>query len=301
MVLSGRPIRPGCIVAVAVIAIAALALAVLGYREATAAPIVRRLTIEVPNYPATAAPIRLALFSDLHVRGPDMPPARVARIVDQVNALHPDLVVVAGDFIGHSWIGTQYSFAEATRPLRQLRAKLGVYAVLGNNDFYATPGKIDYRAETFVKTLGEAGVQVLMNEARRVGPVALGGLDGRLAHSQPTIEEARLGTYAAMARTPGVKVLVGHRPDEFAKAPQFVSLVLAGHTHCGQIAVPLVGPLVTGSDYGRKYACGAYRVGSRVLVVTAGLGTSHLPLRIGAPPDLWLITIQGAQRSPHQS
>ena len=285
MVLSGRPISPGCTIIIAAAAMAALVLAAVGYRNAIADPIVRHLTIEVSGYSATAAPVRMVLLSDLHVRGPDMPPARLARIVDQVNTLNPNIAVIAGDFTGHSWIGAQYSPADATGPLRRLKARFGTFAVLGNND-----SDVPYE---LLPALRAAGVHLLVNDVARAGPVALGGVDGRLTPTMPALNAARMRTYSALERTPGVKVLVTHRPDEFPGAPKFVTLVLAGHTHCGQIVLPMFGALVTGSDYGRKYACGVYRDGSKILVVTAGLGTSHLPLRLGAPPDIWLISIRG--------
>ena len=82
-------------------------------------------------------------------------------------------------------------------------------------------------------------------------------------------------------------------PQSYVGLHLTVSLVLAGHTHCGQIILPLVGALESGSDYGTRFLCGIHRNGSRLLVVTAGLGTSHVPLRIGAPADIWLITVQG--------
>jgi uncharacterized protein len=254
----------------------------IGYRNAVAAPVVRRLVLTVPRYPATAAPVRIVLFSDVHVHGPDMPPARLEHIVDQINALHPDIAVAAGDFTGNNWIGRDYPVEEAIAPLRRLKAKFGVFAVLGNNDYQAGAGLVSHALE-------RAGVHVLRNEASRAGPVAVGGMDGRLA----AMVAARRLTDKAIEQTPGVKMLVAHRPDEFVFAPRSASLVLAGHTHCGQIVLPLVGPLYTGSDYGRKYLCGVIRRRSTVLVVTAGLGTSHIPLRIGAPPDIWLITIKG--------
>ena len=70
-----------------------------------------------------------------------------------------------------------------------------------------------------------------------------------------------------------------------------VSLMLAGHTHCGQIRLPLIGYISTMSDHGDRYACGLIREGGRTLIVSAGLGTSILPLRIGAPPDFWLLDL----------
>lgn len=129
------PARRAWIWVAALLVLAPLALLALGYTNATADPVVRRLTLRVPGYPDTAPPVRILLFSDVHVHGPDMPPDRVARIVDQMNALHPDVVVAAGDFIGNSLIGRHYPIAEAIAPLARLDARYGVYAVLGNNDY----------------------------------------------------------------------------------------------------------------------------------------------------------------------
>lgn len=272
----------------ALVAVAAIALIAVGYRNAIQPPVVRNLTIRTSGYPAGAAPLRIVLFSDLHVHGPDMPPARVGRIVAQVNALHPDLDLIAGDFVGDNWVGGAYPVEDAVAPLAGLRARLGAYAVLGNNDY-------DAGAQAVAQALRQAGVHVLVNEARRVGPVALGGIDGKIAIPRPAWMDRRASTYAALERTPGVKLLLVHRPDEFHWAPGWLTLMLAGHTHCGQIVLPLIGPVETGSDFGRKYLCGIVRNGASELVVTAGLGTSHLPLRIGAPPDIWLVQIEGAK------
>jgi len=266
------------------VAAALIALAIAGYRNATVAPRVRHLELSVPGYSATAAPMRIVLFSDVHVHGPDMPPERVGRIVEQINALHPDLVIAAGDFLGDNWIGRAYPIDEAIAPLGHLKARLGVYAVLGNNDYSA--GAVPVTA-----ALERAGVHVLHDDAISLGPIALGGRDGRIYPRRSQWRVAQKKTYEALAQTPGIKLLVAHRPDEFAWAPRSIPLVLAGHTHCGQIVLPLIGPLATGSDFGRKYLCGVVRDGPKVLVVTAGVGTSYVPLRFGAPPDIWLITL----------
>ena len=257
-----------------------LLFALVGYRNATSQPLVRHLTLRVPGYRG-GAPLRIVLFSDLHVHGPDMPPARVDRIVDQINALHPDLDIAAGDFVGDNWIGARYPVQEAVAPLSRLKARLGVYAVLGNNDY-------DVGAADVVRALNRAGVQVLVNRAIHVGPISLGGIDGRILHGLGAWNARRTGVFDEMSQYPGVQVLVAHRPDEFNWTPQAVALVLAGHTHCGQIVLPLIGPLETGSDFGQKYLCGVIRQGSKTLVVTAGVGTSHVPLRIGAPADIWV-------------
>jgi predicted MPP superfamily phosphohydrolase len=71
-------------------------------------------------------------------------------------------------------------------------------------------------------------------------------------------------------------------------------IVLAGHTHCGQIVLPLYGAIETGSKYGNRYLCGVIREHGRAVVVTGGIGTSLLPFRFGAPPDWWLVTLGSA-------
>jgi predicted MPP superfamily phosphohydrolase len=272
-----------------VLVVAVLAILALGFCNATARPIVRELVLTIPDYPSTAPPLRLVLLSDAHVHGPDMPPSRLGRIVDQINALHPDIDVAAGDFIGNNRVGRSYSIEQAVAPLAGLRARYGVFAVLGNNDYHAG-------ADDVASALERSGIRVLRNDAARAGPLAIGGMDGKL-YSHAGFVRARKATAAAMERTPGVKVLVVHRPDEFAFVADPVELVLAGHTHCGQIVLPIVGPLETGSDFGRRFLCGIYRKDGKVLIVTAGLGTSYVPLRFGAPPDIWLITLR---RPPSQ-
>lgn len=120
--------------ALAAAVLAVLGFVVVGYVGATSTPLVRHLTLRSPDYPSAAAPLTIAFFSDVHVHGPDMPPARLARIVAQVNGLNPDVVVLGGDFIGDNWVGATYSIRDAIAPLSGLKAKYGVYAVLGNND-----------------------------------------------------------------------------------------------------------------------------------------------------------------------
>jgi len=120
----------------------------------------------------------------------------------------------------------------------------------------------------------------------QLGPVAVGGLDDDF-----TGRADLPATLAALRKLEGPKLILSHSPDPFADPAPDVFLMLAGHTHCGQIAPPLIGPLSTMSRYGRRYACGVVREGGRTLIVTAGLGTSGIPLRLGAVPDLWLVEI----------
>ena len=264
-----------------------LAILGIGYRNATATPVVRRLSLELSYYPKGAAPVRILVFSDLHAHWPETSLDRIDRLVDQINGLHPDIVIAAGDFAGNSSLGRVYPIAEAVAPFRRLKAPLGVYAVLGNIDYRNGAGSVE-------SALQSAGIKVLKDAALPVGPIALGGIDGRL-RSYSMANVARQRTYNALRRTIGVKLLIAHRPDEFAFSPDFISFVVAGHTHCGQVVLPFLGALESGSDYGMRYLCGVVRTGPKLLVVTAGVGTSKLPLRFGAPADMWLVQLSGAR------
>jgi predicted MPP superfamily phosphohydrolase len=84
---------------------------------------------------------------------------------------------------------------------------------------------------------------------------------------------------------------MSHSPDVAPLLPPDMPLLLAGHTHCGQIVLPFYGPLASVTRYGERYRAGVRREHARTVVVTCGLGTSGLPFRFGAPPDLWLITL----------
>ena len=264
----------------------AVALTAFMYYVATLDPAVRRTDVELAGWPAGAPPVKAVLISDLHVIGPDMPPERLARIVAQINALHPDLVLIAGDFVSDRRFATQrYDARAAVAPLARLRPRLGTVAVLGNHDHWRDAAAV--RA-----ALTAAGVRVLGNQAVRIGPLAVGGLDDAV-----TRHDNLRRTLAAMDRLNGPKLLLSHDPDLFPALPPQVGLMLAGHTHCGQIRLPIVGALSTGSQYGQRYACGRADEGGRTLIVGAGLGTSIVPLRLLAPPELWLITI-GPERRP---
>ena len=261
--------------------LAALLLLLLGwmYWCAVADPEVREAHVQLPGFPAGQAPVRVALLADFHVQGPDMPPERLARIVEQVNAQHPDLILLGGDFVGDRSLGSQYPTAQVVAPLAGLRSRLGTIAVLGNHDYWRSGGEV--RA-----ALTRVGIRVLANEAVQAGPLVIGGLDDPRTNRNHDTE-----TYAAMRALPGARVLLSHSPDPFATLPPDIGLMLAGHTHCGQIRIPLYGALTNDSAYGDRYACGYIEENGRKLIVTAGLGASILSLRLMAPSDFWMVTI----------
>jgi len=247
------------------------------FREATSDPVVRRADVAMPGL---ERPVRIALLSDIHIGTAAMGPARLGRIVAQVNALRPDLVVIAGDFIfGHDPQGAAKLGPPMVGPLRQLRAPLGVAAVLGNHDYWTGPQAVRDQ-------LRQAGLTVLENQAALRGPIALGGISDDFSHHADV--PAALRAARALGRP---IVLVTHSPDVAPDLPPDAHLLLAGHTHCGQVLIfgRNIAPAV--SRYGARYRCGLVREGARTVIVTAGLGTSGVPFRLGARPDIWLVTL----------
>jgi hypothetical protein len=130
-----------------------------------------------------------------------MHPERLARIVEQVNGLSPDIVLIAGDLVTEKRVATRlYGMAEAVAPLAGLRTRLGTFAVLGNHDHW-------HNADHARAALKRAGVRLLENEAVAAGPMALGGLDDDFTG------RARIGpTVAALRVLPGARVVLSHSP-----------------------------------------------------------------------------------------
>lgn len=269
-----------CLLVLLLIAVGVLG---LGLWTAMRDPVMRPLTLHMRDWPTHAPAMRVVLISDLHVAGPETTPSRLARIIGQVNALRPDLVLIAGDVEQDRRISTRiYDAAEATAPLARLRARYGVIAVLGNHD-YTGHNKTD-----LPHWLEKRGITLLRNEAVRRGALTIAGADD-LYHGK--YRERRLD-HAARA-LPGPTVVLSHTPDIAPLLPPRYALVLAGHTHCGQIVPPLLGPITASSNYGLRYVCGLIREPGRDVLVTAGIGTSGVPLRIAAVPDFWLLTFEG--------
>lgn len=258
----------------------AIALGAKGWHDTTRDPEVLRTRVTLAGYPAGTPPITAALISDIHVAGPDMPPERLQRIVEQINALRPDIVLIAGDLVSDKSTATHvYTPQEIVDPLGNLTAPLGVVVAPGNHDhWFDWPG--------LRRELDLHGIRVLQNAAAQVGPLAIGGVDDAY-----TRRDDMPATIAAMRGLAGGRLVLTHSPDVFPQMPDDVSLLLAGHTHCGQIAYPWGGAPAHLSRYGDRFGCGRTVERGQTVIVGAGLGTSLIPLRLFTHPEIWLIEL----------
>jgi hypothetical protein len=171
-----------------------------------------------------------------------------------------------------------------------LEARYGVVAAIGNHDVW-------FDREAVTQALQDAGIAVLWNRNivihRPGGEVVIAGIaDAMTGH--PDFE-------AALDGAPGAAdaIVISHSPDPFAYVPARPALMLAAHTHCGQVTIPFAGrPMLP--IHHEEFACGRAAHGAQTLYVTAGLGTSIVPVRFGNPPEIALITIRGAGPSARQ-
>jgi len=278
-------------------AIAAAALGSLVAYAATVEPgclVVRRVEVLIPELPASLAGLRIGQLSDLHW-GPLIPGRRLRRAVALLAAEQPDVVALTGDFVSY-W--PRYA-AGYSRLLAPLRPRLGTFACTGNHDHWTQP-------ELVVAELRSAGVNVLRNQHHgiAVGTAQLSiigvddvGISGfSLFHAEPTGNLP-----AALADVPAsgvLRLLLVHNPD-FVLDPVFVSetaerpihLVLAGHTHGGQIRLPFVGAPHLPSRFGQLFGGGLVEAGGTQVYVSRGVGASW-PVRFGCPPEVNVLTLR---------
>jgi uncharacterized protein len=239
---------------------------------------VDRQTIAVRNLPAGFRGLKVAFLTDLH-HGPYVDLDYVRHCVRTANLLDPDLTLLGGDYILRE---AKYA-APCFEVLAGLKAPLGVYGVLGNHDYWhgVAAVKDGFRAAGITE-LTNAGVWL----RRRGDRLRLGGVDDLWAGA-PDADPA-LGD----ATNADACVLVSHNPD-FAEhlRDDRAGLVLAGHTHGGQVAFPGFTPPWVPSSYGAKYLRGRVEAPRTTVYVSRGLGVMGLPVRFGSRPGISLITL----------
>ena len=245
------------------------------------------LDVAIPGLPAAFDGYRVAQLSDLHIGG--LTPARWGESWARLsNAAAPDLVAVTGDLVSS---GTDFHH-DIARVIGLLRATDGVFVSMGNHDYFGD-------GEPLVTLLRETGAVVLRNEGRTVtrdgARLFIAGVDDTW-----TRRADLLRTLAD--RDPEVcTLLLAHDPELFPLAARHgVSLVLSGHTHGGQIALPFFPELFGLGKLAHRFHLGLYRDGDSSLYVHAGLGTTGPPIRVGVAPEIAILTLRAAIPRPAQ-
>ncbi len=245
---------------------------------------VKEYTYAGPDVPDVFDGTRVVLLTDIH-RSFFFSQGRIGHVVDQVNALTPDLVVLGGDYV----YGTKRYEASAFAELARLRAPLGTFAVLGNHD-YLHPGNGVNDPGPALTAIRQAGIVALDNsgvwvEKSSARFLVAGVSDWQQGFPRPT---------AALegAAPKDLALLVSHEPDVAESfQPGGPDLVLSGHTHGGQVTFFGLTALVP-SQYGERYRTGMVWNGKNTVVVSNGIGSIFPPLRFFARPQIVVITLK---------
>jgi predicted MPP superfamily phosphohydrolase len=235
--------------------------------------------IRISKLPTSFEGYRIALFSDIHLY-PFTPLNVVRDAVRLANAFQPDLVILPGDFV---WRSLEAIF-DLAPVLNQLNPAHGTFAVLGNHDHRKGP-------DIIANALNQAGIRVLRNEGitiqRGRDAIYLAGIDSVVAGfpSPATAFQNRRGELAS--------IVAVHEPDYIRTLiPGFpVDLQLSGHSHGGQVRLPLIGPLIL-PPMGEIYNMGLYRVGNAQVYTTRGIGTIQVNARFNCSPEVTAITLR---------
>jgi predicted MPP superfamily phosphohydrolase len=245
-------------------------------------------TVAIDNLPGAFHNFRIAQISDIHF-DEYTEPSFVRRILAQVNALAPDLVLLTGDYISHvplSYnfvLGAMHRCGEALRDIACPQR----FAVIGNHDYMLG-------ASVIQPILAAAGIPLLVDQ---YVPIERAGQRLWLCGVDDPVTQVPNLSRAIPEKPDGPVLLMSHGPD-YADAVlahprgRLVDLMLAGHSHGGQVRLPLVGALHTPTG-GRKYVEGLFRLGRMQLYVNRGIGTVGLPFRLNCPPEITLFTLQG--------
>lgn len=257
-------------------AIAAIARFVLPFR-----PRINHQVVLLPREHAHLSGLRLAFVTDTHM-GPIFSAKHLRPIVDALRREHPDLLLLGGDYVSQS----PYFIDEIAPVIAEMTQtpRFGSFAVLGNHDLSNVRARVEQMVEG-------AGATLLVNAAAEVktdrGPLWIAGLDDLLlGRADPEATFAKVPADAAC-------ICLWHEPDAAERvAPFGPFLMLSGHTHGGQVSLPVVGPLAL-PKAGKRFSAGRYTIEGMTLFVSNGIGLYRPPVRLGAPPELVMIHLVG--------
>ncbi len=252
---------------------------------------ITRSDVFIPGLPGAFDGFRVAQLSDIHL-DEYTEPFFLSDAVNQINRINPDAVFLTGDFVTNGLMPKRFSIGSAwqcSNLLNRLQCPHR-YAVLGNHDTLVG-------SKPVTDALAANGITVLVNAhlpiERAGGRFWLAGLDDALLGAP----DPGLAIPQSIRNIPDEPVvLLCHEPDYAddllaLPAGRAVSLMLSGHTHGGQVRLPLIGPMDL-PWLGRKYIQGWFRLGNLQLYVNRGLGTVGVPVRFNCPPEITLFTLR---------
>lgn len=252
-----------------------------------------------PNWPQDLH-LRIAVIADIHACEPFMSAARVRAICELANSTKPDITVLLGDYNGgHNMATAAVMPDELGEAISVLRAPLGAYAILGNHDWWhgPLPNMRGDEAQALRRAFKYAGVSMMENDALRLNkngaPFWLLGLADQMVYRIRRGVFRGLDDLDAVMRPVKDKapaILLAHEPFIFDRVPKRVALTLCGHTHGGQVDLPLIGSPIGERRFGNR-VYGHVVEDDRHMIISSGLGTSIVPVRLGRPPEIVVVDL----------
>ncbi len=249
---------------------------------------VTQVGIPLARLPKSFDGFRIVQISDIHIGG-WMNRERLAEVLKLVREQTPDLVVITGDFVlGHSWsLALDYAAEDFVAQIKPLASDFQVLGVMGNHDHWAGRTRVrDMLSRSGVHEL-ENDVAILVRGGESLCIAGLDDISERRHRLEELLKKVPLGAFS---------ILLAHEPDyaDTASATGRFGLQLSGHSHGGQVVIPILGPPVL-PDWARKYPAGLYRVGKMLLYTNRGVGMTSPFIRFNCRPEITIFTLHSAE------
>lgn len=249
--------------------------------------IVHEETLAIPNWSAKLNDFKIVAISDIHGGSHYVDEEKIRMLVQLANAQNPDIIVLLGDYVSQQRIarGALKMPSEiVAENLKGFKAKYGVFAVIGNHDWYYDEAKIGREFEN-------AGINVLTNQVREIKigdeTIKIWGIEDYWKNRRVPIEP-----FDEIAEQSNI-IAITHNPDSIFKTPNQISLMLAGHSHGGQVKIPFYGALAFVND--PRLMEGHVEIEGKNIFVTTGVGCTGPQIRFRVAPEIAVLTVSGTK------